>query len=83
MPEETQGTATTKCPKCKSKDFKVYETVEEILIYYVEGGLVPRDTVDHEPGSILGISCMCMKCEHSWKPRGATSIDHIIKPIDE
>lgn len=59
-----------KCPKCRAMDYALVETFEEHVIYSVRGGVMPGHATDHEPGSILCVTCECDGCGHKWKPRG-------------
>lgn len=66
--------ALPKCPRCGSKSYTMNETVEEIVIYPVLDGVLSREALDHQPGSILGVACEC-GCGHLWTPRRIKSID--------
>lgn len=68
-----------RCPKCKSTDFSASETVEEIITYSVRKGELLSGEGDHEQGFITSISCVCEKCGHEWKPRGARTLTDIIE----
>lgn len=62
-----------KCPRCKSKNYDLVETFEEHVIFRVIEGKMPREVLDKQAGSIIGVGCECLKCKHMWKPRGVSS----------
>jgi Zn finger protein HypA/HybF involved in hydrogenase expression len=67
-----------RCPKCGSKSFTITETFEEHVLVEIVDGVHPGEILDHEAGSILGVSCQCAQCRHTWKPRGVFQIDDMI-----
>lgn len=59
------------CPKCRSTEFQLSETFEEVETREVRDGVASSDS-SHWAGSLLGTSCECNKCGHQWVPRRAT-----------
>lgn len=71
-----------KCPKCRSKDLEITETMEAFTSFQVVDGRLNREGGIHEFGSWIGVSARCDRCDHHWKPRRAFMITDVVTELD-
>ncbi|MER9937472.1 hypothetical protein [Mesorhizobium sp. M0088] len=78
----TPATTKIRCPKCKSKDISLSETMEAFTVWDVVSGRLNRAGGIHEFGSYINLNGQCSKCRHCWKVRGAIQITDAVTELD-
>lgn len=64
-----------KCPKCKSLDFEVTETWKgHSISWEANDGRIDPDDGNMEVGDAYRVDCVCNKCKHTWRVRGAIQV---------
>jgi hypothetical protein len=71
-----------RCPRCKSRDIILTETMEALTSWEVVGGKLNREDGIHEFGSYVGLRGDCKNCSHGWRIRGAIQITDVVTELD-
>lgn len=56
------------CPKCRSRNFQIYDEWVQGLLYEVTDGFVEANGAG-DGGEHIRTSCTCRECGYHWHPR--------------
>lgn len=71
-----------RCPKCRSADLMLVETLEAGTQWAVRDGRLNRQAGYHEFGAALRVEARCDKCGHGWRLKKVQQISDCVKELD-
>lgn len=70
------------CPKYRSTDLSLIETIEATTEWTVRSGRLNRLAGNHEFGYALRVEARCDKCDHCWRLKKVRQITDCVKELD-
>ena len=71
-----------RCPKCKSGNLLLIESLEASTAFEVRNGRLNRQAGIHEFGSFFALNAKCDDCGHGWRVKKSIQITDVVTDLD-